>query len=401
MVISLDDVLKARKIISKDVRKTELSFSRGCSKRLGTDVYLKFENEQLTGSFKTRGAVNKLHSLSEEERARGVVACSAGNHAQGVAFAATLLNVKSHVVMPEVASAVKIAGTQGYGAEVILHGEIFDQAYDHARALEKEHGYTFIHPFEDPLIIAGQGTIGLEIFEDLSRVDMVVIPLGGGGLISGIATALKSQKPDCKIIGVQSEKAHGMCDLFHHKNSVEPKLGNTIADGIAMKVPSRKMYDDYISRLVDEIVTVNDDQIAEAIVFLLERAKSVVEGAGAIGLAAALSGKIPSLGKCCCFILSGGNIDMSIVSKVIEKGMAHRGRLVKLSVVIDDLPGNLNRLTQVLAEKRVNIIQIEHDRISQGLFLRETRVDFLLETVGPDHIKAIREGMVAIGARIL
>lgn len=399
-MIRLEDVKKAREIVSPFIRKTELSWSNAFSKRLGAKIFLKFENEQRTGSFKIRGALNKLHTLTNEERKKGVIASSAGNHAQGVAFAATQLGVQSLVVMPESAPLVKIKATEGYGAKVILKGEIYDEAYEYAHTLSKKEGYIFVHPYDDPFVMAGQGTLGLEILEQLPDVDALVVPIGGGGLISGVATAVKALNPKCKIIGVQAKKINGMVKLFHKESPSHDFIGSTIADGIAVKNPSHEIFNQYISRLVDDLIVGTDEEIAEAIVYLLERVKSVVEGAGAIGLAAALSGRI-KLGNSTCFLLSGGNIDMNIVSKIIEKGLCHRGRLAKLSVVVEDLPGQLHRLTSVLASKKANILQIYHDRVGEGLYLRETQIDFLIETVGHDHIESIRHALMAAGARIL
>lgn len=399
MTVSLDDIKKAHALIKPTIKETPIDQSVSASKLLGSDIFFKYENQQITGSFKIRGALNKIASLSEAEKARGVVASSAGNHAQGVAFSATRSKVKSVIVMPQTAPLIKVAATKDYGAEIIQHGEIYDDAYEYARQLEKEKGYTFVHPYEDPFIIAGQGTIGLEIYASLPEVDTLIVPIGGGGLISGIATAIKALNPSCKVYGVQSEVTPGMEKLFHKLNIPETKRRvSTIADGIAVKKPSPLMYESFISKLVDEIVTVSDDEIAEAIVFLMERAKTVAEGSGAAGLAAAMNGKL-KLGKKTCIVIGGGNIDLNLVSKVIEKGQTRKGRLVELSVVVDDLPGNLNRLTQVIADSRANILQVHHDRISQGLHLRETKIHFLLETTSPEHVEKIKQALTAAGAR--
>lgn len=401
MKVTLEDIQKAYQLISPLIRKTELDRSISASQLMATEIYFKFENEQYTGSFKLRGALNKIASLSHEEKKRGVVASSAGNHAQGVAYSATRSGVKSKIVMPQTAPLIKVAATKGYGAEVVLYGDIYDDAYEKARQLEKEEGYIFVHPFEDPAIIAGQGTIGIEIFESLPDVDTLVVPIGGGGLISGIATALKTLNPKCRIIGVQSAQAPGMEHLFHKKALSDTKKKiSTIADGIAVKKPSPLMYESFISRLVDDIVLVSDEEIAEAIVFCLERAKSVVEGSGAAGLAAVLSGKV-QLGKKNCILLCGGNIDLNIISKVIEKGLIRKGRLVELSVVVDDLPGNLSKLTQAIAEAGANIMEVHHDRITQGLYLRETKINIVLETTGFDHIEKIKQALHGLGARII
>jgi threonine dehydratase len=400
MKVSLSDIRDAREIIKSVIKRTELDHSSSASKILGSDVYFKFENQQLTGSFKLRGALNKIASLSPEEKKKGVVASSAGNHAQGVAFSATRSQVKSTIVMPTSAALVKVQATRDYGADVILHGEIYDEAFDHAKELEKTKGYTFVHPYEDPFVIAGQGTLGLEMLEQLPEMDSIIIPVGGGGLISGIATAIKAIKPSCQIIGVQSNQVPGMERMFHHQPVIEAaKRITTIADGIAVKRPSQVMYDHFISKYVDEMVTVTDDEIAEAIVFLLERAKTVVEGSGAAGLAALMNRKL-KLGKKTCVLLCGGNIDLNVVAKVIDKGLIRKGRLAELSVIVDDLPGNLNRLTKTIADLGGNILEVHHDRVSKGLFLRETKIDFVLETTSPEHIEKIRQALTDCGAKV-
>ncbi|MBS1971050.1 MAG: threonine ammonia-lyase [Bdellovibrionales bacterium] len=400
MKVTLEDIRKARETLRNISQNTETDYSVSASKMLGCEVFLKFENTQRTGSFKIRGAYNKIINLTPEEKKRGVVASSAGNHAQGVALSAALAGVKATIVMPENAPLTKVNATRGYGAEVILHGEIYDDAYEHARHLEKEKGYVFVHPYEDPYIIAGQGTIGLELHDKLPDLDSVVVPIGGGGLISGISTALKALNPKIRIIGVQSEQAPGMSQLFHHQTPEDRKRISTIADGIAIKKPSKIVYESFIAKNVDEVVTVSDDELAEAIVFLLERAKTMTEGSGAAAMAAVMNRQL-NLGKKTCVILSGGNVDLNVIAKIIEKGQIKRGRLAELSVVVDDLPGNLNRLTKAIAEQKANILEVHHDRISQGLFLRETRIDFVLETSSPEHIQKIKQALIAAGGKIL
>ncbi len=401
MKVSFEDILKAREKLKAIIKDTETELSHSASEKWGADIYFKYENLQRTGSFKIRGAFNKIANLSEAEKKRGVVASSAGNHAQGVALSGKLAGVKTTIVMPETASLNKISATRGYGAEVILHGEIYDDAYAHARELEKSKGFTFVHPYEDPLVIAGQGTIGIEILEKIPDLDLIAIPIGGGGLISGIATAIKHLRPQCKIIGVQSAQAPGMNQLFH-KQTLTPqaKRISTIADGIAIKNPSPSMYENFISKLVDDIVTVTDDEIAEAIVYLLERAKTVTEGSGATALAAMMNRKF-SLGKKNCILLCGGNIDLNIIAKVIERGQIQRGRLAQISVVVDDLPGNLNRLTKAIADEKANVLEVHHDRVGQGLYLRETRIDFNLETTSREHVEKIKDALRKAGGRIL
>jgi threonine dehydratase len=401
MKVTLEDILKAREVLKNTARNTELDLSMSASQMLGTEIFFKYENTQRTGSFKIRGAYNKIANLTAEEKARGVVASSAGNHAQGVALSATLAGVKATIVMPENAPLTKVNATKGYGATVILKGEIYDDAYEHARFLEKEKGYVFVHPYEDPYVIAGQGTIGLEIHEKLPDLDTIVIPIGGGGLISGVSTALKSLNPNVRVIGVQSDQAPGMSQLFHHQTPPSGKRRiSTIADGIAIKHPSRQMYDDFISKTVDEVVTVSDDELAEAIVFLLERAKTLCEGSGAAAMAAVMNRKL-DLGKKSCVLLCGGNVDLNLIAKIIDKGQLKRGRLIELSVVVDDLPGNLHRLTSAIAAQKANILEVHHDRISKNLVLRETRIDFVLETSSPEHIERIKAALVEAGGKIL
>lgn len=401
MKVTLQDIQKARENIKHVIKKTEIDQSVSASKLVGCDVFLKLENQQFTGSFKLRGAYNKISQLSDTEKAKGVIASSAGNHAQGVAYSATRAGVRSTIVMPKTAALVKVTATQGYGAEVIQHGDIYDEAYDKARELEREHGYVFVHPYEDAAVIAGQGTIGLEIMEAIEDLDSVIIPIGGGGLISGVATAVKAINPKCKVYGVQSSQTPGMLDLF--KNQITTATNSritTIADGIAIKKPSAVMYDSFISKLVDDIVSVTDDELAEAIVFLVERAKTITEGSGAAAMAALLNKKIQP-GRKTCVLLCGGNIDLNIISRVINKGLIRKGRLVELSVVVDDIPGSLSRLTEVIAQENANIIEVHHDRVSQGLYLRETRIDFVLETTSQEHIDRVKAAMSRAGARVI
>ena len=401
MKVSFDDIKKAQELLKDIIAETETSHSLSASKLLKSDIYFKFENTQRTGSFKFRGAYNKISNLSAEEKRRGVVASSAGNHAQGVALSAHLAGVKSTIVMPENASLSKAAATRSYGAEVILKGEIYDEAFEYAKQLEKEHRYTFVHPYQDPLVIAGQGTIGLEVFNKVPDLDSIVIPIGGGGLISGIALAMKTLNPKIRVIGVQSERSPGMASLYNKQSPQAQKKGiATIADGIAIKNPSPEMYENFISKYVDQVVTVSDDEIAEAIVFLMERTKTVAEGSGAAAFAAAMHRGL-ALGKKSCIIISGGNIDLNLVSKIIDRGQIQNGRLCELSVIVDDLPGNLSRLTQVIASEKANILEVRHDRVSQRLCLRETRIDFVLETTSREHVEHIKKALEAAGAKIV
>lgn len=375
------------------------------------EVFIKLENEQLTGSFKIRGALNTMLSLSEAERARGVVASSAGNHAQGVALGAKLVGAKAHIVMPATAPIVKINATRSHGAEVILHGDVYDEAYAKAQELEKEKGWIFVHPYLNQRVIAGQGTIGLEILEDLPDVENIVVPIGGGGLISGVAIAAKALKPSIKIIGVVSDQASMMRRMFAGekyedlaRENQDPKKRKkavtTIAEGIAIKNAHPAMFEAHIKRLVDEIVEVNDNEIAAAIVSLLEKAKTVTEGSGAAGLAAVMAGKTRLKGKT-AVILCGGNIDLNVMSRVIESGLRHEHRLARIAVVVDDLPGNLHRITAVMASERANVLEVYHDRVSPELGLRETRIDLLVETSNRDQIKVLMEKLKEQGFKLL
>lgn len=399
--VDISDIQKAHGLLKPIVKYTDLDLSLSASELYGRNVYLKYENTQRTGSFKLRGAYNKIMHLSAEEKARGVVASSAGNHAQGVALSSKLAGVRSIIVMPETAPLNKIAATKHYGAEVILKGEIYDDAYEYAKKLEKKEGYTFVHPYQDARVIAGQGTIGLEILSQLPDVDSVIVPIGGGGLISGISLAIKTLKPACKIFGVQSDQTPGMSQLFKHQSGeLKNKRITTIADGIAIKRPSVEMYNEFISKYVDDIVTVSDDEIAEAIVYLVERMKTVTEGSGAAGFAGLMNHKL-NYGKNVCVLLCGGNIDLNIISKVIERGQIKRGRLAKMSVVVEDMPGNLQKLTQIIAMEKANILEVNHDRVTFGLSLRETRIDFFLETNSFEQIKRIEVEIEKIGGKVL
>jgi threonine dehydratase len=386
--------------------------------RESTEFFLKLENEQRTGSFKIRGATNKMQQLTSAQRRRGVICSSAGNHAQGVALAARALGIKAQVVMPETTPVVKIEATRALGAEVVLKGDYYDEAYTHAMALASSRNLVFIHPYDDEAIMAGQGTIGLEIMDGLPDADTVIVPLGGGGLISGVATAIKAIRPETRVIGVVSHQSSGMMDLFQIQangkrrparetkrpsSSAESSAGTapaTIAEGIAIKRPSERVFNTYIRRLVDDIVAVDDDEIAQAIVYLLEKMKTVAEGAGAAAMAAAMFRRL-DLGHKACVVVCGGNIDINVLGKVIERGQRLRSRLARLTVVVDDLPGNLNRLTGVIAGCRANILEVLHDRVDSRLGLRETRIDLLVETTSQGHIKDIENRLAESGFRLL
>lgn len=396
--VTFDDVVQAQTVIQGKVLNTLFEHSVSCSEWIGKSIYLKFENQQKTGSFKMRGAFNKMSQLSKDELKRGVSACSAGNHAQGVALSARLLGAPSYIVMPEIAPTSKVMATQNYGAEVILHGSVFDEAYDYCLKLCKENSYTLVHPYEDADVIAGQGTIALEIFERIKDIDTFIIPIGGGGLIAGMATVIKHLNPKAKIIGVVASRAPGMKLLVESKGQLQDKYvsRSTIADGIAIKKPSKLMYDHYISRLVDEVVEITDSEMAEAMVFLLERAKAVVEGAAGAALAAAKKHS-DKLGEKNCVLLCGGNVDLNLIASIIDRGLEKNGRLCRISVLVEDVPGMLNQLTREIASQGANILEVEHKRLGKGIDIRQTRIDILMGTKNTAHIQKIKDGLKTLG----
>lgn len=396
MKVSLKDIEKARSVISDVVLKTRLEESVTTSKEVGSKVFFKYENEQRTGSFKIRGALNKLRSMSEADRKRGIVASSAGNHAQGVALAAAEVGANCKIIMPDNAPLIKQIATKSHGAEVVLHGQIYDEAYEHAQVIAKEENRIFIPPFEDELIMAGQGTIGLEIAETLHDLSSIIVPIGGGGLISGIAIALKELNPKVKVYGVVAENAPGMERLFHGKTSPRGVNFRSIADGISVKSPSQNMYDTFISKYVDDIVSVSEDDIAESILFLLEREKTVVEGSAAITHAGARLGNF-KLGEQTCCVLSGGNIDMNLISSIINRGLMKSGRVAQVSVIVDDQPGALEALAHIIAEQGANVMDVHHDRLAPELHIRETIIRFVLETKNEAHLESVRDALQRSG----
>lgn len=374
--------------LKKRVRKTELMFSHYYTEKLGFPLFFKCENLQRTGSFKIRGALNFMTAQPREKLMNGVITASAGNHAQGVAFSADLLGVSATIYMPEITPPQKVQATKDYGAKVVLTGKNFDEACQAARIAEHESGALFVHPFDDELVIAGQGTIGLEILEELEDVKNILVPVGGGGLISGIATALHEKAPHIRIIGVESLAAPAQSTSFAKGKITECPVSVTLADGIAVKLPGSKTFP-IIANLVDSVVTVQEEQIALAIVSLLERTKMLVEGAGAVPLAAATHNKDLELhGKTVC-LLSGGNIDVKTISQVVERGLLAAGRFLKLKIELDDLPGALAALTADVAATRANIYLINHERRSTSLALGKTIVSLELETRGYEHIREI------------
>ena len=395
-LISLKTFEKARECISPFIQKSALNYSRTLSERTGTQVYLKMENEQRTGSFKVRGALNKILNLSEEEKKRGLISCSAGNHAQGVAYAAQCVNASALLVLPENTPIVKEEAVRHYGAEVVLHGKVYDESYTYALKLSKEKNKVFIHAYQDSEVIAGQGSIALEMLEQVPELDSVIVPIGGGGLISGIACAIKQIKPSCRVYAVVSALAPAMEYLFHKKRYISEKhfFPGGLADGIIVKTPSHQIYENYISQYVDDIVSVTEDEIASAIVLLLERGKAMVEGAGAVSVASLLKQKNKwNLGKKCGLIISGGNIDLNIISQVIERGLKSVGRLARLVIVAKDQPGTLNQITYLLAQMKANILSVQHERNNPNLSHGLAEIQLLIETRGSEHLKHIHSNL--------
>lgn len=382
--VVLNDVERARDALQGIVHRTPLDLSRTFSELSHNEIHLKMENLQKTGSFKIRGAYNKIHNLSADEKSRGVIAASAGNHAQGVAYAAARAGLRATIVMPETAPLSKIMATQSYGADIVLAGQVYDEAFQRARELQQEQGATFIHAFDDEKVIAGQGTIGLEILQDLPDVSTIVVPIGGGGLIAGIAVAVKALAPHVRIIGVQASGAKAMYLSKKAEHLVVTKDAATVADGIAVKVPGTLTYE-IIQTCVDEIVVVEDEEIAGTILMLLERSKVIAEGAGAVSLAAISSGKIPGRDRKIAAVISGGNIDVNVISQIIERGLVKAGRRIRMSMSVIDRPGTLRKLLTIIANLRVNVISVYHDRTAVNVPLGKAEVVLSLETRDRKH----------------
>ena len=385
-MLTLEMIQEAQAALRGIARRTPLD----PAPKLGENIYIKAENLQLTGAFKVRGAYNKIRSLSPEEARRGVIACSAGNHAQGIALSASKLGIRSIICMPAGAPISKIEATKAYGAEVVLVPGVYDDAAREAERLVEAHGYTFAHPFNDPLVIAGQGTVGLEILEQLPDVAQVVVPIGGGGLIGGIAYAIKRLKPACRVIGVQAEGAPSMAQSLERGRPVELSGVSTIADGIAVKRPGDLTFE-LVREYVDEVVTVGEDEIASAILALMEEQKTVAEGAGATPVAACMFRKVDtSAGKTVC-VVSGGNVDVTTLSRVITKGLSKAGRLVEITTKVTDKPGSLLQMLQVVAECGANIVSIDHAREDKKSDVGACIVSLVLETRNSAHVAQIRE----------
>ncbi len=397
-MITLHKIHHAAFILKDMVRKTDLI----ASPRLCPDanVFLKCENLQITGSFKVRGASYKISQLSEEQKSKGVIACSAGNHAQGVALASSKLNIPSTVCMPDGAPIMKIESTKLLGAEVELVKGNYDDAHDRAVEIEKMTGKTMIHPYDDEDVIAGQGTIGLEILESLPDVDAVIVPIGGGGLISGIAVAIKSLKKDVKIYGVQASGAPSMFEAFKNGQYQVSNSSATFADGISVKQPGKLTYE-IVKEYVDEIVTVTDDEIAGAILALMENQKLVAEGAGAVSVAALLYKNLPIKGKKVVCVVSGGNIDVKILSRVISRGLMMSGRKIQLTIALDDKPGQLTRVSEIIALCGGNIVNVQYDRGDQGMAISSCLLKLSLETRNQSQIEDIKQALTDNGLKIV
>lgn len=384
MELKLQDIELAAQRLRPVLHHTELDMSSTFSEMTGGQIYLKCENRQKTGSFKIRGAGNKIAALAERGEVKSVVASSAGNHAQGVALAAKNFGIPATIVMPATAPIAKVQATQGYGAKVVLSGDCYDDAYAKACEICREEGATFLHPYNDLEVIAGQGTLGLEILSDLPTADIVIVPAGGGGLLAGVAACIKQINPRIRIIGVQAEGADAIARSFREKKYISTDAVSTIADGIAVKAPG-DITVELINRYADDVVTVSDIEISEAILMLMERCKQIVEPSGATPVAAVLKGKVDVKGKKVVCLLSGGNIDVSFIQCIIEQGLVSRHRRLKFTVTLLDKPGSLSRLLNDVAALGANILSVEHDRLSAGLNPNETNVHIACEVGGEAH----------------
>ena len=382
--VTLQDVRQARNVIAHLALRTPMLPAHSLGDLAGCDLLLKAENLQRAGSFKVRGAANRIAALTPDQKARGVIAASAGNHAQGVALAASNLGIPCTIVMPAGASIPKVEATRSYGATVVLHGDDFEQAQTYARRLMRENDLTLIHAFDDPAIVAGQGTIGLEMLEQVEDLDTVVVPVGGGGLISGIGLAIKETMPGIRVVGVQTEAATAVVESYKSNRRVTVKGRATVADGISVGSPGSITLP-LVSRYVDDMVVVEEEEITQAMMLLLERGKLLVEGAGAVGLAAVLGGKVQVAGKRVAIVLSGGNVDTHLIARVLEHGLAHAGRYLVMRVMLEDRPGQLSRLLNVVSGTNVNVLDIGHLRHAPSVHLGQVEIQLTLETRNHAH----------------
>ena len=397
-MLTLDKIYQASFALKTVIRRTDLISAPNINP--DSHIYLKPENLQITGSFKVRGACFKIAQMTEEEKAKGVVACSAGNHAQGVALAATTHGIKSLICLPDNARISKIEATKWYGADVCLVEGVYDDAYQKALKLRDEKGYTFVHPFDDEDVIAGQGTIGLELLEQLPDLDAVIVPIGGGGLISGVAFAIKHLNPNVKIYGVQASGAPSMLNSIEHNKIERMGFVRTIADGIAVKEPGEHTFE-YCKKYVDEIVTVNDDEISTAILALIEQHKLIAEGAGAVAVAAAMFNKVPIKGKKAICLVSGGNIDVTILSRVIGRGLQKSGRSYTMTIELVDKPGQLQHVSEIIARTGANVVSVHHERVSHTADINGCYLRLEMETRNQEHIDQIQYTLTAAGYKII
>ena len=397
-MLTLDKIYHASFVLKSVARKTDLIASPHLCE--GLDLYLKTENLQVTGSFKLRGAYYKISQLTPEEAAKGVIACSAGNHAQGVALAATKMGIKSVICMPDGAPIMKVENTKRLGAQVELVPGAYDEAHDRAVQIQEETGMTFIHPYDDELVMAGQGSIGLEILDQLPDVEAVIVPIGGGGLISGVAFAIKSLRPDVKIYGVQAAGAASMFNAFKDHKYETLSSVNTFADGIAVKTPGENTYE-MICKYVDDIVTVSEDEIATAILSLIEKQKLIAEGAGATPVAAAIFNKLPIKGKKTVCLVSGGNIDVNILSRVITRGQITTGRKADLVIALDDRPGQLRQVSEIVSSCGANVVGVQHNRSDVNMPITGCYLKLELETRDQAQIEEIKTTLLAAGFNLL
>ena len=394
--VSLAEIRTAMDRIRDSIYLSPCARSEYFSQLTNNSVYLKLDNLQRTGAFKERGALNKLLTLTAEERSRGVIAASAGNHAQGVAYHAGRHGIRAEICMPLTTPLIKVSATKSYGAEVILHGANYDEACEEAVRRSQQFGMTFVHPFDDEVVIAGQGTMGLEILQQVPEIEAVIAPIGGGGLIAGVACAVKATNPHVRVIGVQPARLPSMKVAIAEGHPVTLSPAATIADGIAVRRAGEKTLP-LIQKYVDDIVTVDEEEIANAILLLLEREKTLAEGAGAAAIAALINRKTPLSGKKIAVLVCGGNIDVSLLSRIMERGLVKDGRLVRLRVHLPDYPGALHRLTGILAQHRANIVETSYDRAYYGVNLGDTAIDITMETRGPDHIAELLSALGAGG----
>ena len=397
--MDLNQIISAREKMKGIVHQTPLDFSQTFTDMSHNEVYLKLENLQKTGSFKVRGSINKLTSLSKEELSKGVIAASAGNHAQGVAYSSKMLNIPCTIVMPKGAPLSKIQATKNYGAEIVLEGDVFDDALAHAMELSEKQGFTLVHTFDDDEIIAGQGTIGLEILEQLPDVDAIICPVGGGGLIAGIAVAVKEKNPNVAIYGVEASACPSMAQSLLEKKPITVPSTPTVADGIAVEKPGIGNLE-IVEKYVDELVTVDEIEMIRTMFLLLERNKLLVEGSGASSLAALLYEKLNIKGKKVVALLSGGNVDVNFISRIIERGMVEAGRYARFSIIIVDKPGELQRVLTNITEADANILSIHHTRMGRNIYPGYTEIEFAVETKSHEHILDLQKALTAKGYRV-